>query len=253
MGARPDPLWEPIHNRDMKYGYSSDQMRAAEAPHLAAGEPLMAHAAHALAGVVAGLLGGQQGPVLVLVGPGNNGGDALYAAAELANGGVDVTVAQTAGRIHAAGLSAALQAGAQQVRLDEGETFAEDAQLALQRLVATADVIVDGILGTGTSANAALRGRPRNVIAVAQKAIAALPAGAAKPIVVAVDIPSGIDPNTGAVPSTTHLDTDITVTFGGYKAGLLTGPAADVAGDVRLIDIGLTPELSAMKPTVAVD
>jgi NAD(P)H-hydrate epimerase len=64
-------------------GYSAAQVRAAEAPHLAAGEPLMRRAAAALAAAVrraASAADAPAGPVLVLAGSGDNGGDALFAA-----------------------------------------------------------------------------------------------------------------------------------------------------------------------------
>jgi NAD(P)H-hydrate repair Nnr-like enzyme with NAD(P)H-hydrate epimerase domain len=66
--------------------------------------------------------------------------------------------------------------------------------------------------------------------------------------VVAVDIPSGIHPDDGSVPDPAVLPATITVTFGGMKAGLLRGAAAGLAGEVRLIDIGIGAELAAMEP-----
>jgi hydroxyethylthiazole kinase-like uncharacterized protein yjeF len=204
-------------------GYSSDQIRAAEAPLLAAGVPLMARAAHGLADVIASLA---PTSVLLLVGTGDNGGDALFAGAELAASGIDVRIVRTGSRVHEAGFAAALDAGA--VETDDPVGFA-----------GRADVVVDGILGTGTSASPALRSPARelveSLIPVARR-------------VVAVDLPSGISPDDGTVPSPVVLRADITVTFGGCKAGLLLEPGSSYAGDVRLIDIGL--DLSKVEPVI---
>ena len=224
-------------------GYTADQVRAAEAPLLAAGIPLMARAAAGLAHEIRTLLPDAGGRVLVLAGSGDNGGDALYAGAELAAGGAAVAIIQAGSRVHEPALAAALAAGAVRGNLEDAA-----------RLAAEADVIVDGILGTGTSANPALRGGARDVV----EAILPVLAAARHPVVVAVDIPSGINPNDGSVPSSSAsgtsavLPADVTVTFGGYKAGLLIPPASALAGRVVLIDIGLGPELAKLEPVIRV-
>jgi NAD(P)H-hydrate epimerase len=128
-------------------GYSAEQMRAAEAPHLAAGEPLMHRAAAGLADEIRQSLVEGRGRVLLLVGTGNNGADTLYAGAELAQWGADVAILTTGPRAHEEAMAAALAAGAHR---ESADTAAE--------LAARADVVVDGILGTGTSRNPALRG-----------------------------------------------------------------------------------------------
>jgi len=224
-------------------GYSAAQVRAAEAPHLAAGEPLMRRAAAALASLVRGVLedaGTRPGPVVLLVGAGDNGGDALFAGAELADEGVGVTAIPTSERMHAEGAAAARASGVVFVDAASGSGV-EDA-------LRSAAVIVDGILGTGTSAAPALRGRARDVVA------AAIPIVRARGIpVVAVDLPSGIHPDDGAVPDPTVLAASVTVTFGAVKAGLLLEPGADYAGRIELVDLGLGPELATMTPLIAGD
>ena len=107
-------------------------------------------------------------------------------------------------------------------------------------------MIVDGILGTGTSADPALRGRARELV------VGVLPALAAtdRPTVVAVDLPSGIHPDDGSVPDPAVLPADVTVTFGAAKAGLLLEPGADYAGELRVIDLGLGAELERFTPLV---
>ena len=224
----------------MLLGYTAAQIRAAEAPLLAAGVPLMQRASAALAREVRALLGRDEARVLLLVGSGNNGADALYAGAILAEGGADVTIVRTGDRVHAAALESALAAGGHDPGAG-GPTPAEVAGLA-----ASVDLVVDGILGTGTGANPALRGRGRELVA------AVLAAGATAPVV-AVDIPSGIGPDDGSVPDPCVLRATLTVTFGGYKAGLLLDPARGYAGEVRLIDIGLGEELAEVEPVLRVE
>ena len=224
----------------MLLGYTAAQIRAAEAPLLAAGVPLMQRASAALAREVRALLGHDDARVLLLVGSGNNGADALYAGAILAEGGADVTIVRTGDRVHAAALESALAAGAHDPGAG-GPTPAEVAGIA-----ASVDLVVDGILGTGTGANPALRGRGRELVA------AVLAAGATAPVV-AVDIPSGIGPDDGSVPDPCVLRATLTVTFGGYKAGLLLDPARGYAGEVRLIDIGLGEELAEVEPVLRVE
>lgn len=209
-------------------GYTAQQIRAAEAPLLAAGEPLMQRAAEGLARVILDEVG-ESATVLVLAGPGDNGGDALFAAAMLAEAGHDVGVLRVADRVHEQALAAALAAGARET--SDAAGAAEDA-----------DVVIDGMLGTGSSAG--LRGRARDTV------LALLPLVDADdaPLVVAVDMPSGIGASDGTVVDDVVLPADITVTFGGAKAGLLLEPAASLAGEVVVIDIGL--DLAGIRPVV---
>ena len=217
-------------------GYSAQQVRDAEAPLLADGVPLMQRAAAGLARELRALAGRDDARVLLLVGSGNNGADALYAGALLAADGADVAFARTGDRVHSGALAAAAEAGARDVT---GEPA------AVARLAARVDLVVDGILGTGTSANAALRGAGRDLVAALLDARVTTP-------VVAVDIPSGIDPTNGSVPDPGVLTASVTVTFGGYKAGLLVQPAAAFAGELRLVDIGLGDRLALVEPMLVV-
>ncbi|MBC7441255.1 MAG: NAD(P)H-hydrate epimerase [Ramlibacter sp.] len=217
--------------------YTAAQVREAETPFLEAGVPLMDRASAGLAAEVAALLRERGGDVagtrvLVLAGAGNNGGDALHAAALLAAQGAQVSIVPTAPRLHEAGLAAALTAGAELLRLEEPAA-------ALAGRARASDLILDGILGTGTSGSPALRGRAREVVAAV---LPALRAGEA-PVVVAVDLPSGIGADNGSVPDGAVLPAAVTVTFGGCKAGLVREPAAGVAGRVVVVDIGIGAEL----------
>lgn len=250
-------------------GYGADQIRAAERPHLDAVEPLMQRAADGLARIVADLLddpavrpGDGPGSVLLLVGSGDNGGDALFAGARLASAGRHVTVLRVGSRVHEAGLAAALAAGA---RLLDGPAAptagATDAGAADilraavpdegDRLAAVAaeaaldaDLVLDGILGIGAAGP--LRSPAREVV----DALRELARDQRAPFVVAVDVPSGIDVDTGGVADDHVLHADVTVTFGGVKAGLLVGPAATLAGRIELVDVGIGADLAAVEPLV---
>jgi hydroxyethylthiazole kinase-like uncharacterized protein yjeF len=220
----PDPL----------DGYTAAQIRAAERPLLEAGEPLMARAAAGLAGEVVRVLaarGRRTGRVLVLAGSGSNGGDALLAAAILLGWGSTAVVARLGRRVHGPGLRAAERAGALLLPIDAtaGVIAAE---------LARADVLLDGILGTGSRGG--LRSPARQIVG------RLLEHGPTRVPVVAVDLPSGIDPDDGT-PHPPLLRADVTVTFGAVKAGLLMPDAAGAVGAVRQIDIGLGPELARVQ------
>ncbi|PYY32872.1 NAD(P)H-hydrate epimerase [Curtobacterium sp. MCJR17_055] len=251
-------------------GYGGDQIRAAERPHLQAGEPLMQRAADGLATVVTDLLddpavrpGDGPGSVLVLVGSGDNGGDALFAAARLAAAGRHVTVLRVGSRVHEAGLAAAREAGARLLDdpadggpvpsaagaadiLRAATPSAGDRLAELAREAALdADLVLDGILGIG--GGGPLRSPARDVVA----ALRELAREQRAPFVVAVDVPSGIDVDTGGIADDHVLHADVTVTFGGVKAGLLRGPAATLAGRIELVDVGIGAGLATVEPLVS--
>jgi len=205
-------------------GYTAAQIRAAERPLLEAGEPLMARAAAGLAGVLRRMLAETPGPLLVLAGSGDNGGDALYAAAELAADGETVWIVPVGSRIHEEARDRAVDAGAREA----------DPAVAAE-LARSAAIVLDGILGIGSVGHPALRDTAREVVAALRPL---------NPRVVAVDLPSGIDPDTGAVPDPEVLRAEVTVTFGAMKAGLLLEPGAGYAGRVELVDVGLGLEIS---------
>lgn len=211
--------------------YTADAVRAAEKPLLEQGVPLMRHAAAALADVVSDELAAHPGPVLVLAGAGDNGGDALYAAAELARAGASVDVVLVRDRVHRAALDAAVAAG---VRVCSGTDAC--ARIADYRLV------VDGILGIGRLADRRLRGSARALV----EKILALDA---RPRIVAVDLPSGLDPDDGTADAAV-LAADVTVTFGAVKAGLVRGRGPELAGRVHLVDLGLESYLRLAHPAV---
>jgi ADP-dependent NAD(P)H-hydrate dehydratase / NAD(P)H-hydrate epimerase len=170
--------------------------------------------------------------VVVLAGPGDNGGDALYAGALLARRGAAVTAIAAAAKVHPGG-AAALRAARGRVSSDLADADAA-ASTTHTDLMNSADLIIDGLLGIGG------RGGLREPFAaLAGQAARARQAGAT---VVAVDLPSGIDADTGAVDGPA-VRADVTVTFGAIKPGLLIDPGAGHAGAVELVDIGLGPYL----------
>ena len=219
-------------------GWTAEQVRKAKAPLLAAGEPLMLRAAAALAEVVRDVLRDRGAPVeegpgiLVLAGSGDNGGDALFAAAELAQQGARVRVRATGSGVHEEAADAALAAGAQWVEIGGGF---DDA-------VTSSAVILDGIIGIGGS-SPPLRGTARTAVARIRELLGLdgpdEDARADRPAIVAVDLPSGVHSDDGSVPDPTVLPADVTVTFGAVKAGLLREPASRYAGEVRLVELGL--------------
>ncbi len=174
---------------------------------------LMQRAAAGLARRTAQLLGNVYGAhVLVLVGAGNNGGDALYAGARLARRGARVrALLLNPDRAHAGGLRALADA--------QGSTVDD--------VPSTVDVVLDGIVGIGGTG--ALRPAAAAAVEKAQRAT-----------VVAVDVPSGVDADTGAVEGAA-VRADVTVTFGCLKPGLVVGPGAVHSGMVEVVDIGLAP------------
>lgn len=197
--------------------WSVAQIRAAEAAVIAeVGEAaVMQRAAYGLAVHCSRVLGRPYGArVVLLVGAGNNGGDALYAGVELLRRGAPVhAVLLNPERVHVQAVLAFVAAG--------GTTGS--AESAGDRL-ARADLVVDGVVGIG--GRGALR--PPADALVAGLTIA----------VVAVDVPSGLDADTGHTAGA-HVTAASTVTFGALKVGLLVGAGPDAAGDVRLVDIGL--------------
>ena len=195
---------------------------------------LMSRAAAGLASICAALLRREPGyvygaRVVVLAGSGDNGGDALYAGARLARHGAAVTAIAAGSRVHPGGTAALRQAGGR-VTDDAGDAAAA----LIAPLITGADLIVDGLLGIG--GRGGLRDPFASLAAAAERA---RQAGAT---VVAVDLPSGIDADTGAVDGPA-VRADVTVTFGALKPGLLIDPGAGHAGAVELVDIGLRPYL----------
>lgn len=204
------------------------QVRAAEAAtmlHIPE-DVLMDAAALAVANEVAAVLAERGGPVahsrvVALVGPGNNGGDALLALAELARRDAEATAVLVTGTAHARALTQADRTGA-----DLLNAAVESGLRAAQAVLEEADVVIDGIAGIGSTPGL----RPP-----AKALVASIPDTAA---VVAVDIPSGLDADSGAADAS-HVAAHVTVTFTALKPCLVTLPAAASAGRVVVADVGV--------------
>jgi ADP-dependent NAD(P)H-hydrate dehydratase / NAD(P)H-hydrate epimerase len=156
------------------------------------------------------------GELLVLAGPGNNGGDALVAAAELRAQGRQVRVALLAE-------PASLSGDAARAR----EMWGDQVQLADEDLDWGSDLILDGLFGAGLQRP--LEGRAAYVVEAAN--------AASRPIL-AIDLPSGIDGRTGEVKGTA-IRAARTVTFFRLKPGHLLYPGRGCCGAVELAQIGI--------------
>jgi hydroxyethylthiazole kinase-like uncharacterized protein yjeF len=211
----------------MRYAHQVRKVRAAEQALMAQLPPgtLMQRAAAGLASVSAGLVGKIPGSrVLVLAGSGDNGGDALFAGARLASRGAAVLAVTAGSRVHQQGAAALRAAGGRLAGADED---------AVPAAIGAADLILDGLLGIG--GRGGLREPQASLAGLATRSPA---------VVVAVDLPSGVDADTGVVEGPA-IQADVTVTFGTLKPGLLIDPGAGHAGVVELIDIGLGPYLDS--------
>ncbi|MCV7378909.1 bifunctional ADP-dependent (S)-NAD(P)H-hydrate dehydratase/NAD(P)H-hydrate epimerase [Mycobacterium alsense] len=200
----------------MRHYYSVDAIRDAEAPLLASlpDGALMRRAAFGLATRIAAELTARTGGVAgrrvcAVVGSGDNGGDALWAATFMRRRGAAAdAVLLNPERTHRKGLAAFRKAGGR--ILEDGESVSS-----------TTDLVIDGVVGISGS------GPLRPAAAAVFKAAEGIP-------VVAVDIPSGIDVTTGAITGPA-VKAALTVTFGGLKP---VHALAD-CGRVELVDIGL--------------
>ncbi|KRC64736.1 hypothetical protein ASE12_08120 [Aeromicrobium sp. Root236] len=199
----------------MLSAHTVGDIRAAEealAATLPEGE-LMQRAARGLADSLGLIPAGEV--VVCLVGPGNNGGDALYAATHLLDRGVRVDLCLLdESKVHAEGLAAATAAGAQVVAAPGGQRWC-----------------LDAIFGIG--ARPGLTGKAAEWESWLGREL---------PYTFVVDVPSGVDVDGATLPGS-HVSAEATVTFGTFKNALLADPAADAAGTVTLVDIGLVPHL----------
>ncbi len=219
-GARDDRA-----GGQMKRALTAEQMRAVDQASAEHGMPsslLMENAGQALADAALALAG-PQGRFLVICGMGNNGGDGLVAARKLSGQGRTVNV-------ELMGLGEAL----------EGEPARNYKALKAGGVsvgpigddvpVGPGDVVVDALLGTGLSRP------PEGKYADAIGRIASWRAAGAK--VVAADLPSGLQSDTG-VPLPPTVTADVTLSFGFLKLGQVLEPGATLCGDARVIDIGI--------------
>lgn len=203
------------------------------------GQRLMEHAGAAVAAAIRALASDlgrwEQGPILILCGPGNNGGDGFVAARHLAHAGARVIVVFVASEARPRSLDAArnwdrLEGEELVTRMHAGSP--RDLAIIAQGIERAA-VVVDALLGTGV--RGALREPVRSAVDLALRA-----RSAGVPIV-AVDTPTALDQTSGE-PSDPVVQADLTITFHRPKTGLRTRIGAALAGRVLVAPIGIPVE-----------
>lgn len=239
---------------------SVEQMRAIEKATDEAGvsyAEMMQNAGRAVAEVIKGALGDDSTGrrVVVLVGPGNNGGDGLVAARILAE--------ETGAEVSCYLLKARDEDDEVYAAAAEAEVFMANAAddqrwRVLKNAVAAADIVVDALLGTGARlpiegdlekllkhTAAAMDRSGEDDLVDAVWPAAPIPVEDRSPLVVAVDCPSGLECDTGEIDPAA-LRADVTVTFGAAKQGQLAFPGAEYVGELIVAGIGTPPDLAEL-------
>ncbi|MCJ7535900.1 MAG: NAD(P)H-hydrate dehydratase [Anaerolineales bacterium] len=191
---------------------------------------MMEHAGLGLAEQVAARYGAlRDGGILGLVGSGNNGGDALVALTKMAEWGWKATAYLVRTRPEVDPLLERLATSGGTIIDGTGDEKFKQLKSTLMNNA----IVMDGILGTGTKLP--LRGTVENILGFAQKFIAQLES---KPVIVAVDCPSGVDCDSGEAAKES-MSADMTVTMAAVKIGLLRFPANNLIGELCIVGIGL--------------
>ena len=219
---------------------SADEMRALDRwtiEHGTSGATLMERAGGGAARVLLARVGRSRGPVVVVCGRGNNGGDGFVIARYLRRARIPVEVWLAAHpdevRGDAAGMLAAWRRGKNAVH----DLTAPGRVEALVGRLAKAAVVVDALLGTGL--NAPVTGLVAAVIEAVNEA--------GRPVL-AVDIASGLSADSGR-PLGAAIRATVTATFGYAKIGQVVYPGVDHTGILDIVDIGIPPEaLAAVQP-----
>jgi hydroxyethylthiazole kinase-like uncharacterized protein yjeF len=216
---------------------------------------MMESAGSAVADAIKEVVPSKDCRVLVLVGPGNNGGDGLVAARHLHDWGADVS-------LYIWNRNVRSDSNYQQARQRKIPTLSIDRDRGLRglrQLIRESDVIVDSLLGTGVSRPIegglkemlealgqevrARRAAPPKNRMLRHITEVALPVRHPAPRVVAVDVPTGLNCDTGAVDPVTPV-ADVTVTFGFPKRGQFLYPGASHLGELLVADIGIPDGLA---------
>jgi hydroxyethylthiazole kinase-like uncharacterized protein yjeF len=172
------------------------------------------------------------GPVVVLAGRGNNGGDGFVVARHLANEGFPVTVFLLAARDQVQGDALVNLKILEGIGVEVEEILGEDRLSAVGHRLSRAALVVDALLGTGL--NSPVRGLLAQVITRVNQV---------RPPVLAVDIPSGVSADTGE-PLGEAVKADVTVTYGFPKLGQIMPPGRDLVGRLWQVDISIPPALA---------
>jgi NAD(P)H-hydrate epimerase len=209
---------------------------------------MMENAGRATARAIDHRLGAKDRQVVVLVGPGNNGGDGLVAAHYLSEMGAHVTSYLWKRSVEDdPNFERLVHDRLAVVWADQDPAYEQ-----LRELVQRADVLVDALLGVGV--DRPIEGTLRDLLVSTSDALAvrrsrrelegSVPTLSAlrAPVIVAVDCPSGLNCDTGALDPSA-LPADVTVTFGHPKVGLLRFPGGEAVGDILVADIGFPPHL----------
>jgi NAD(P)H-hydrate epimerase len=185
--------------------------------------------------------------VVILVGPGNNGGDGLVAAHYLNEMGARVNCYLWKRKVEQDSNFERVSKSGLPVVWAEDDPGLE----VLRGLLRDADVIVDALLGVGV--DRPIEGQLKTILEESRQVVdncgqtnelsMAVPAERRRPLIVAVDCPSGLICDTGALDPAT-LPADLTVTFAHPKLGLLRFPGAEAVGEIIVADIGIAAELA---------
>ncbi|MDO8491261.1 MAG: NAD(P)H-hydrate dehydratase [Dehalococcoidia bacterium] len=190
---------------------------------------LMANAGRQVAREVGQILGKVAGSrILMLVGPGNNGGDGLVAARHLDEAGAQVSIYLLSPRsADDANYKKAIDRS-----IPVYEASADPSLTALDHLLASSDIVIDALFGTGKKRP--LAGAAAAILSRVWKTRRSRP----KMIIVALDLPSGLDPDTGSVDPAC-VRADVTITLAYPKLGLFAFPGSDYVGRLVVVDIGI--------------
>jgi NAD(P)H-hydrate epimerase len=202
------------------------------------GEVLMDRAGQGVAEVVEYLVrmsGYPDAEVLLFAGRGNNGGDVFAAARYLHEWGLWAEVYLAGSLATVKGDALAHLERMRAAGVDVHELPGKEDWESVKIPPSDGMIVVDGLLGTGVS------GAPREPVAEAIRRVNEL---GERQLVVAVDIPSGLDSDTGAAPGEV-VSADVTATMGLPKPGLVEPEAVDHVGNLQVVDIGIPPQLVA--------
>ncbi len=230
---------------------TADQMRALEQRADASGNSyamMMERAGKAVADAIAERVAPRDARVLVLVGPGNNGGDGLVCARYLHDAGARVAlyVWKRTEKSDDDNFKLCRERNIATTRAENDGDFA-----ALKKLVAESNVIVDALLGTGVTRP--IEGALKELLTTLKQQLghhrantlsALVPShlvSRRSSLIAAVDLPSGLNPDTGALDPAT-LAADLTITFAFPKIGQLAFPGANAVGELVVADIGIPAE-----------
>jgi len=195
------------------------------------GPVLMENAGRGIARIAKDMLG-DNGSVSILAGPGNNGGDGFVIARHLLNMGVEVCTYLAVPREKIKGDALINFSILEAMDTSIVDVSTKESAEGLEEMVGGCDLLVDALLGTGVTRN--IEGHLADLIDAVNQAYVP---------VLSVDIPSGLDADTGR-PWGKVINATSTVTLGHLKRGLILFPGASIAGDVAVVPIGVPGDVS---------